>query len=753
MEGSVEFPKLFELATGWAPFPWQHRLATIEHLPEVVRVPTGTGKTEGATLGWLWRRRYAPPEVRAATPRRLVYCLPMRVLVEQTIRRVTQQLERLGVEDVPVHQLMGGAVSRDWTRRPEDEAILVGTLDQLVSRALMRGYGVSRHAWPLHYALLHNDALWVFDEVQLMGEALATSAQLDGLRTTFPRGVRPTTSVWMSATVDPAWLESVDRRAPERILELQADDRRAGLGPRLAAGKPLVRVAELDASTVMDAHRPGTLTLVVLNTVARARDLYRAIARATRGTGDTLLLHSRFRPDDRRVAVARLDGLGDPAGAGGIVVATQVVEAGVDVSATTLATEAAPWASLVQRFGRCNRRGEIADAQVLWAPPPRPAPYEPEQVEAAVALLEAIEGASVGPDALEALDAPIEAPPRRHVLRRRDLLGLFDTSPDLSGLDLDVQRYIRDGDDLTVSLAWRALDGSPPSVEAPELLAAELCPVPIGELRGLVKAGRGDVWRFDAIDGTWRSLRPDELRPGDRLLTDTAFGCYTAEAGFDPAVKAAVEPFVAAEQETPEAVDSDAEIELRGAWLSIAEHSDGVCAELERLLDVFRDELELGEVAALRTAARHHDWGKVHPRLPGRHALGRQRPSRSATRRRCSPSASAVRRRAVKRARAGSRVAHSASGRRRAARRIPQRGMSRRTTGASASVPGPCRTRLGRPTAARSCSAAGRATSCRRPTSVEEPPRPWRRSSWRHSSSDRTTAPRTPTSPSSCSTG
>jgi CRISPR-associated endonuclease/helicase Cas3 len=51
---------------------------------------------------------------------------------------------------------------------------------------------------------------------------------------------------------------------------------------------------------------------------------------------------------------------------GPIVIGTQVVEAGLDRSATTLFTELAPWPSLVQRFGRCNRFGEATDASVFW---------------------------------------------------------------------------------------------------------------------------------------------------------------------------------------------------------------------------------------------------------------------------------------------------------------------------------------------------------------------------------------------------
>ncbi len=53
--------------------------------------------------------------------------------------------------------------------------------------------------------------------------------------------------------------------------------------------------------------------------------------------------------------------------ADGIVIATQAVEAGVDVSARLLITELAPWSSLVQRMGRCNRRAEPSGgAEDLW---------------------------------------------------------------------------------------------------------------------------------------------------------------------------------------------------------------------------------------------------------------------------------------------------------------------------------------------------------------------------------------------------
>lgn len=44
------------------------------------------------------------------------------------------------------------------------------------------------------------------------------------------------------------------------------------------------------------------------------------------------------------------------------------------MSAAVLYTEAAPWPSIVQRAGRCNRDGQVADARLLWAPPWKPLP-------------------------------------------------------------------------------------------------------------------------------------------------------------------------------------------------------------------------------------------------------------------------------------------------------------------------------------------------------------------------------------------
>ena len=206
------FDDFFKQATGrdCDPYPYQRAFAEDGELPDLLNVPTGAGKTATAILGWLYRRRFHnKPDVRNATPRRLVYCLPMRTLVEQTrdcARDWLKQLGMLAVEPgneqsvdswstqhggasqrIAVSVLMGGSERdelRDWSLYPERDAILIGTQDMLLSRALNRGYAASRFHWPIDFGLLNNDCLWVFDEPQLMANGVSTSAQLAGLRKT-----------------------------------------------------------------------------------------------------------------------------------------------------------------------------------------------------------------------------------------------------------------------------------------------------------------------------------------------------------------------------------------------------------------------------------------------------------------------------------------------------------------------------------------------------------------------------------------
>lgn len=699
------FKAWFKQATGHAPYPFQVRFACDVVLPQLVDVPTGMGKTAMAVLGWLWRRRFADEETRKATPRRLVYCLPMRVLVEQTRDNAVLWLHNLkllagtaefeeekdsgkrlrsyrpdmkgssGSDKVGVHVLMGGEEEEDWDIYPECDQIVVGTQDMLLSRALNRGYAARQSRWPMKFGLLNTDCLWVFDEIQLMGAGLATTAQLEAFRQLLPdknsdeakngHGCR---SVWMSATMQRSWLKTVDfapflECAPELAFDFAKEIRANGLDEkarrtleaRWKAKKPGAKAEAVIgdaaglAQEVRNAHKLGTRTIVIVNTVNRACALFEAlnaadnalpkkgrrnkrakglekdVSASTAPSVGIVLLHSRFRPEDRKKQVDRALAEIMPGEPGTIVVSTQVIEAGVDISATTLFTELAPWASLVQRFGRCNRHEQDNEnASAHWIALPAKgadaekvaAPYELKDLKAAEKQLKKL--TDVGLKSLH--DNPLPLPfEHTHVIRRRDLIDLFDTTPDLAGNDIDIDRFIRDVQDSDVRVFWRDYGVSPNETEEKEGESAprreELCPAPIGEFKKFVTDNKrkGLVWRWSFLEKKWERAAEGNIAPGQVYLVHADAGGYSAKLGWNAGSKPhhvdPIDPPEGTKGDAPDGTEADPLSRIR-VWQTIAEHADDLCRETDRMLAVLP--MNQNEKQALGHAARWHDRGKAH---------------------------------------------------------------------------------------------------------------------------------------------
>lgn len=654
---------------GRQPYPYQSEFAErCDSLPDLLNVPTGVGKTDAAVLGWLYRRRFhTDKSIQRSTPRRLVYCLPMRTLVEQTRDRAVMWLDRLSqfagtVEykdetktrvksytldfdkppnGVAVHLLMGGDKSTDWDEHPERDAILIGTQDMLLSRALNRGYGMSRYRWPMHFGLLNNDCFWVMDETQLMGVGLTTTAQLQGLRAKLATyGV--THSLWMSATLNTSPIRTVDHPEPisgfSRIALTDADRKHEPVRKRLGAKKALekskiVLTAESEkknyakelAGAVKEAHQAGTLTLVVMNRVARAQEVFKELqglakpkAKPSPLMAEIALVHARFRPHDRRKHEQSLFAETMPE-AGRIVIATQAIEAGVDVSAATMFTELAPWPSLVQRFGRCNRGGEFTSARVVWidAEPKDEndkiaLPYDVAEFNRSREFLSTL--SDVGPASLETVKDERPAAVV-HTLRRKDLLDLWDTTPDLAGNDLDVSRFIRDGDDTDLQFFWRDFADNQPPESFPPPQREELCSVAIWRAREFLtklkknKSGVALVWK--PLVKRWEAIDPDDVRPGMVLLLKPGMGGYLDSIGWtgDPPDKPTAQP----PQDADGKLDGMEDDDWGQEPVSLTQHLNDVAltaAGIRQQLEIASDGIPWD---ALSRAALWHDVGKAHP--------------------------------------------------------------------------------------------------------------------------------------------
>lgn len=671
----TSFDDFFEQVTRYVRHDWQARLALDSTCRDrLIRIPTGFGKTAGVTIAWLWNRAR---EGNDEWPRRLVLCLPMRTLVEQTERAVREWIERAGLHPEPsVHVLLGGLSPSEWQLEPERNAILVGTQDMLLSRALNRGYGSGRARWPMEYGLLNVDCLWVMDEIQLMDVGLATSAQLQGFANfderddRLPRARR---TWWMSATLQRDWL----LRAPALgdvdslpILQLEASEQ---TGPLWTAEKMITvkRVPATDdakaqawADIVVESHeatREG-ITLAVANTVRSAVALHTVLDKLQkdgnlRKSLDLRLVHSRFRGSQRRKWTEEfLSREQCKLGKDRIIVATQVVEAGVDISADALVTELAPWASLVQRFGRCARyggKGQIVVVDRGDSDERAARPYQLEEIKSAAAAIPLLGGAA-GPSALEAFEKAQEERkaesllPRLHpyaplhILTRRELRDLFDTAPDLTGADIDISRFIREGDDRDVTVWWWPV----PERESPHqrLRPAHdaLCRVPVGDAQAwlrLAESGAEDdqtisqesdggakkprlrAWVWSYVEGSWEQvLEKRQVYPGQTILVDIGAGGYDERIGFTGRPGAvSVHVDHARVMDAADAADAaDEQEELseglgnsRRQYKTIATHAAEVAVETQKVASAIGVNETISRVLGLAGVA--HDIGKAHP--------------------------------------------------------------------------------------------------------------------------------------------
>ncbi len=636
---SGEYFAAFQNLTGRQPFPWQERLGQDGIFRNrLIRVPTGFGKTHGVFGAWFYHRVLRQ---RSDWPLRLVWCLPMRVLVEQTeaeLRRLVGPLVWDGRGDhsgkLGIHLLMGGSDSGEWHLHPECPAVLIGTQDMLLSRALNRGYASPRARWPMEFGLLNQDCLWVMDEVQLMDVGLATSAQLQVFRDqTSPGTGRPVATWWMSATLQPDWL----RKSPD------TDGLGSSLGEELKKGSVAIQAAERKEE-LWESRKPCRLeppcetkevaalvlrehgredngargpTLVVLNTVERAVQVAEHLRKSS--SSDVRLLHSRFRPHERARWKEVLNREACSAPIDRILVATQVIEAGVDVSGAALVTELAPWPSLVQRFGRAARWGGAANVVVLDLDVKKAPPYDPESLAAARKALNLIQ--DVAPLHLERFeelhrDLLGELYPYQplHLLLRKEVDDLFDTTADLSGSDVDISRFIRTGEDRDVLLFWREVSrGSAPTDEV-RAGRQELCPAPflsVKEWMGSTKGMR--AWTWDWLQGRWRGARREDVWPGQTLLVDASCGGYDPERGWVPSFTGRVHPVPIA---MPEASGDDAQDDeslSETDWKTIATHGREVGSAARAIALALAP--EVSDIFDL--AGRWHDAGKSHAAFQG----------------------------------------------------------------------------------------------------------------------------------------
>lgn len=400
-----QFSEFYQAIHGREPFPWQVRVAKRAcegNWPTIIALPTASGKTACIDIAVFALSIQVDQNPRQAA-RRIFFVVDRRVVVDQActtaehladkleqaktgiLFEVATALKKIGQTDRPldVYTLRGGMYRENvWIRSPLQPTVICSTVDQVGSRLLFRGYGVSDSMKPIHAGLVGNDSLILLEEAHCARPFSQTTNAITRLRQ-WNQPLANFQLVTMSATPD-------EEPPPEMIERDNADDQaHPVLSKRLSAKKEtklviaekakgkkyrpeLVKILADNARKLMadGCHAVG----VIVNRVATARELATALRTPPNSKvkvtelPEVVLLTGRMRPLDRDRQIEKLQPLlsGKSTETKPVfVVATQCLECGADLDLHGLVTEAASLDALRQRFGRLNRIAARENAQAV----------------------------------------------------------------------------------------------------------------------------------------------------------------------------------------------------------------------------------------------------------------------------------------------------------------------------------------------------------------------------------------------------
>ena len=348
----------------------------------ILSAPCGSGKTVGAIVPWLVTGKRS----------RLIYVLPTTALLESIESDVKEIVNKLGLR-IGIRALGETdtiSIAADYGNKRDSDLlkhnIIFTTLDSFLLRIYRTPLTPPKYRDLTSSRILNSFV--VLDEAHMYDEFTLNLAKAT-LRLLREANVP---HLMMTATLTDGLKDFLGIQGQE-YNEVKVSDAEwdSFSGTRVIKGIETYRDVEainLIIKLILDSNCAKS-ALIVLNTVDTAIGVYDGL----KNDFDCTLLHSRFTKGDRR---NNLDDAMDKLRTGsGVVISTQVIEAGIDISTPLLITELASGDSLVQRMGRCARRkGETGAVYILRKPDEEDPgklvhpPYSNESIKSALEVLE-----------------------------------------------------------------------------------------------------------------------------------------------------------------------------------------------------------------------------------------------------------------------------------------------------------------------------------------------------------------------------
>ncbi len=317
----------------------------------ILQAPTGAGKTHAALAPFFdaWQNG------NAYFPRKCFYVVPRRVLATQFYDDYRAHAENLKMR-----------VRIQTGEQPNDQKLgadlIFCTIDQFLSSFLTMPYGLPRKLANVNAGALVG-AYIVMDEFHLHDPSPTLPTALYALK--LLQRIAPVLLMTATFSEDMLarlahWLNCDYERVPH--FEIHHIETTLANGTNCTPRQRIWYASEAALSVEAVLSRHQTRSIVICNTVARAQRIFCELSAeiAQRKLDiECKLLHSRFLQEDRRKieqwAISEFGENARPFTNSKILVATQVVEVGLNVTCESLHTETAPASALIQRAGRCAR--------------------------------------------------------------------------------------------------------------------------------------------------------------------------------------------------------------------------------------------------------------------------------------------------------------------------------------------------------------------------------------------------------------
>ncbi len=375
-----QFQRMFE----FIPFTFQRKVA--QHLLNrrnvILQAPTGAGKTKAALFPFLLAQQEDKP-----FPRKLLYATPMRVLAKNF--HTDFQESPIGRQQTLTANIQTGENQEDRQFRSD---LIFTTIDQVLSSFLNIPYALGLRQGNVNAGAVVG-AYLVFDEFHLFDPDTSLGTVIEMLK--MLNGITP--FLLMTATFSEPLLNRLSEYFNAEVVQVTENELKQIPSQCGKRREYKIENQTLLCSTDAVITQHQQRSIVICNTVARAQKMYQSLRdNPQRGTTEVLLLHSRFLKEDRKAKEDMIRkrfkrGVGPD---NVILVATQVIEVGLDITCENLHTELAPASAIFQRAGRCARFKNESGTVRIYPVPSRPdgslnyAPYEKKTCELTIAAFQ-----------------------------------------------------------------------------------------------------------------------------------------------------------------------------------------------------------------------------------------------------------------------------------------------------------------------------------------------------------------------------